>query len=230
MQIRYPDIEKTLIPIQAEDIFKLLGEKQECADTHTSALVIEYIDKCLRLSSPTGAIAQVQALQSKTSLEINIPGMTFHTGKIIGKMLRHSEAYTLFLVTAGPEPENLARKLLEEGNYLEGYIADLVASVLVESVADSIQKQIRSQAKDLGMQITNRYSPGYCAWDVSEQQKLFSLFPEMCCGISLSESSLMNPVKSASGIIGMGSRVEYREYTCEICSMKNCQFRKKKIS
>ncbi|MCK5694244.1 MAG: methionine synthase, partial [Bacteroidales bacterium] len=89
-----------------------------------------------------------------------------------------------------------------------------------------IQEQVRNLAKELGLHITNRYSPGYCSWNVEEQQKLFSLFPKGTCGISLSESSLMSPVKSISGIIGIGAEVKYREYTCEICPMLNCQFRK----
>ncbi|MCK7538940.1 MAG: hypothetical protein MZV63_52410 [Marinilabiliales bacterium] len=47
--------------------------------------------------------------------------------------------------------------------------------------------------------ITNRFSPGYCGWDVAEQHKLFSFFKDNFCGITLTESALMNPVKSVSG-------------------------------
>jgi len=228
VQIYHPDIHKTSIRIDPDDIFKLLGDQQPYIDTHTSGLVKQYIESCLEICSPVGAIARVEALENELPHEITIPGITFFSGKIIGKMLRHSESYAFFLVTAGPEPEKLARKLLNEGNYLEGYIVDLVASVIVESAADYLEEQVRVLAKEQGMLISNRYSPGYCSWDVEEQQKLFRLFPADCCGISLSESSLMNPVKSASGIIGIGADVQYRDYTCEICSMLNCQFRKTK--
>ena len=141
-------------------------------------------------------------------------------------MLRNSEYYAFFLVTAGPEPEILARAMLNEGNYLEGYIMDLVASAMVDLAADQVEEQVKNLAEQQGKVITNRYSPGYCSWNVEEQHKLFSLFPELCCGISLSESSLMNPIKSISGIIGVGADVKYSDYTCEICPMQNCQFRK----
>jgi cobalamin-dependent methionine synthase I len=126
----------------------------------------------------------------------------------------------------GPEPEKLARELLDRGDYLEAYITDLSASALVDSVAACVHEDIRREADRQGNKVTNRYSPGYCSWDVAEQQKLFSLFPENTCGISLSESSLMSPVKSISGIIGTGPRVKFNEYTCEICPMKTCTFRK----
>lgn len=226
LQFEHRDIDKTLIRINQGDILKLLGEQEGAIDTHTTALVKQYITECLRISSPTGAFVLTEALESASAQEITIPGLVFDSGKIIPKMLRHSEIYAFFLVTAGPEPENLARSLMTEGNYLDGYIVDLLASALVDSVADQIQEQVRHLAEQRSMQITNRYSPGYCSWKVDEQQKLFRLFPEGCCGISLSESSLMNPVKSISGIIGIGAEVAFRDYTCEICSMLHCQFRK----
>lgn len=219
-------IDKTLIRIDPEALLKLLGEQEGMIDAHTSGLLETYIAECLRISSPEGAFVLTEALKSLSDEEITLPDLVFDSGKIIPKMLRHSERYVFFLVTAGPEPENLARSLMKEGNYLEGYIVDLVASALVDSAADQIHEQVRKVAKEVGISITNRYSPGYCSWMVEEQQKLFSLFPKGCCGISLSESSLMNPVKSISGIIGMGAEVSYRDYTCEICSMLHCQFRK----
>lgn len=219
-------IDKNLIKIDPEEILHLLGEQDGMVDAHTTGLVEKYIAECLRISSPAGAFVLTETLHSSSVEEIAIPGLVFDSGKIIHKMLRHSEKYALFLVTAGSEAENLARSLIKEGNYLDGYIVDLVASTLVDSAADQVQEQVRKLAKDLGLHITNRYSPGYCSWNVAEQQKLFSLFPEDCCGISLSESSLMSPVKSISGIIGIGADVKFRDYTCEICPMKDCHFRR----
>ncbi|MEA3460474.1 MAG: vitamin B12 dependent-methionine synthase activation domain-containing protein [Bacteroidota bacterium] len=221
-------IDKSRIRIDSEEMLRILGEEQGVIDTHTTAIVEQYIQECLHVSSPAGAFVLVEALECSFPDKINIRGITFEAGKIINKMLRHSEIYALFLVTAGSGPENLARSLLQEGNYLEGYIADLVASALVDSAADQVEEQVRKFAHSQGAKITNRYSPGYCSWNVEEQQKLFSLFPEGCCGISLSESSLMSPVKSISGIIGIGNDVEYRDYTCEICRMRDCTFRKQK--
>lgn len=226
LKTHYSEIDKSTIRIEQEDILKLLGNQQGEIDMFTTQLVDQYIGECLQVSTPSAAFVLSEVTESGSSFEISIPELTFQSGKIIRKMLQHSTYYALFLVTAGPEPEKLVKTLMEQGSFLEGYITDLVASALVEAVADQLEDEIRNLAGKQGMNITNRYSPGYCSWEVEEQQKLFSLFPKKCCGISLSESSLMNPVKSASGIIGLGSKVEYRDYTCEICSMKECMFRK----
>jgi len=219
-------IDKTRIRVDPGEILNLLGEEQGMIDTHTSDLVEHYITECLQISAPEGAFILKEGLRSSSNDQISIPELVFDTGTIIHKMLRGAKSYALFMVTAGPEPENKARTLLNEGSYLEGYIVDLVASAIVDLAADQVQERVRKLAEQTDLRITNRYSPGYCGWKVEEQQKLFSLFPEGCCGISLSDSSLMNPVKSLSGIIGLGKEVKYRDYTCEICPMLNCQFRK----
>jgi hypothetical protein len=80
--------------------------------------------------------------------------------------------------------------------------------------------------KELG--ISDRFSPGYCDWNVSEQHKLFNLLPESFCGIHLSESSLMNPIKSVSGIIGIGENLKQLGYQCYWCNDPNCIYGKTK--
>jgi hypothetical protein len=229
MQVIFPDIERSKIRVNPDDIIRLLGGRQEgSVDSHSAALVDQYIEKCSKIMTPLAGYVVAKSVEPESPEEISISGIRFHSGRIIHNMLKLSESYAFFLVTAGPETEALARALLGSGAFLEGYITDLVASAIVESMADQVHEEIRKLAGTRDMQVTNRYSPGYCSWDVAEQQKLFRLFPDDCCGISLSESSLMSPVKSASGIIGMGSNVKFNEYACEICSMKNCLFRRVK--
>ena len=222
----YVSISKSQLRIDPEEILLLLGEQGASKDFHTLNLVEKHIEESLLTCSPQGAFILKKAYQAQAAGSIQIPGTSFNTGKIIEKMLKQAEYYALFLVTVGPEMETMARSLISQGHYLEGYIVDLAASALVDRATDQLQEQVKILAKERDMRITNRYSPGYCSWDVKEQQKLFELFPKDCCGISLSTSSLMHPIKSISGIIGLGSEVSYQQNTCEICSMKNCQFRR----
>ena len=109
---------------------------------------------------------------------------------------------------------------------LRGYIYDIVGSEIVEGATDLMQAELEKDVKASGSKITNRYSPGYCGWDVAEQHKLFQLVPDNYCGIKLTESALMNPVKSVSGIIGIGTRVKFNPYTCQMCDQKDCIYRK----
>ena len=131
----------------------------------------------------------------------------------------------LFLCTAGPEIGEWSKKLMSEGETLKGYIIDVVGSEIVESAMDSIQNSLEEDMKHQGLYITNRYSPGYCGWNVSEQQKLFTFFPDDFCSVKLSDTSLMYPIKSVSGIIGIGKEVKKNNFPCKLCDDKNCIYR-----
>lgn len=117
---------------------------------------------------------------------------------------------------------------MKEGDLLRGYVYDVVGSEIVEAAADKMQDELEKTMHASGKGITNRYSPGYCGWDVIEQQKLFRLMPDNYCGITLSESSLMYPFKSVSGFIGAGKNVKRLPYACHLCDMEDCIYRRKK--
>jgi hypothetical protein len=114
---------------------------------------------------------------------------------------------------------------MSEGDPITGYIYDMLGSLVADAAADLIQEDLEKIILQGGRKITNRYSPGYCGWDVSEQHKLFLLLPDNYCGIRLTESALMNPIKSISGIIGIGEKVRFNPYPCTLCEMTNCAYR-----
>jgi cobalamin-dependent methionine synthase I len=101
-----------------------------------------------------------------------------------------------------------------------------VGSVTVEKAMDKIQEILDTEMQKTGLTISDRYSPGYCDWSVGEQQLLFTLMPKDFCGVSLSDSSLMKPIKSVSGIIGIGKELRQKGYQCDWCSDKNCIYGK----
>jgi len=139
--------------------------------------------------------------------------------------MKEAEKLALFVCTAGEGFTTRSHEYNKEGNYLKGFIVDTMGSWVVERAMDLIQEKLENVLRGLEMHITNRYSPGYCNWPVSDQQSLFSLLPELPCNIRLTGSSLMVPIKSVSGIIGIGKKVKKRGYTCDICNNKTCIYR-----
>lgn len=154
----------------------------------------------------------------------------FDMGKIIRRQLRGSEAYTLFICTSGTEYEAYLQRLKDNGDMVRVFIADALGSVIAEHCADQMEICLQESIDKLGWRHTNRFSPGYCGWHVSQQQLLFPLFGGQTCGVSLTESSLMVPIKSVSGIIGLGEKVRKLEYTCGLCDFKQCYKRKLKFA
>ena len=152
----------------------------------------------------------------------------FKMGNIILRQLRGSEAFALFICTSGLEFEAYQQRLKEQGDMVRVFIADALGSVIAEKCADQMEKALQESIDKLGWMHTNRFSPGYCGWHVSQQQLLFPLFQGHTCGVKLTDSSLMIPIKSVSGIIGLGEKVRKLEYTCGLCDFKQCYKRKKK--
>jgi hypothetical protein len=150
---------------------------------------------------------------------VEIRNTIFQIKKIVFGQIKKSDSVAIFLCTAGKEIGTRSRNAMQERDFLKGYIYDVVGSDIVEAAADLMQNELEKDVISSGKKITNRYSPGYCGWDVAEQHKLFQLIPDNFCGIRLTESALMDPVKSISGFIGIGEDVKYNNYTCKMCDI-----------
>jgi hypothetical protein len=156
-------------------------------------------------------------------------GIPFNAGTKIVKQLEAACGAVLFICTAGAGIGERSRELMANGDFMEGYILDVIGSVAVEVSIDKIQDSLGNEMVSKGFYLTNRYSPGYCGWLLKEQEQLFSLFPNNYCGIQLSDSFLMNPVKSVSGIMGFGQNVKDGIYECQLCELVTCFYRKIRI-
>ncbi len=190
----------------------------------------EYLEEALEFASQLEDIRasfrifeEIQLEPSKGS--IHAGGKEFLVGKTVCKELRNAEQLLFFICTAGKSISQKSAELLKGEDPAKGYIFDQLGVFITEAAGDRMQQLIREELPS-GKNITNRYSPGYCHWNVSDQHLLFSLFPPAPCGVTLTESALMNPVKSISGVIGVGQAVSYRDYPCALCLSVNCIYRK----
>jgi hypothetical protein len=161
--------------------------------------------------------------QGTKSLRVN--NHLFNTGSIIYNQVRRSEYLAFFMCTAGDAIGRRSRAAMSEKDLLAGYIYDVIGSEMVEAAADLMQSELENSYLP-EKKITNRYSPGYCGWNVGQQHELFELFNDNSCGIKLTASALMDPVKSVSGIIGIGKDVRRMAYTCGMCNMNDCIYRR----
>jgi cobalamin-dependent methionine synthase I len=185
-------------------------------------------DKATQQETATILKEESQWLRPQFSYFVVNKQPDFEMGNIILRQLRGSEAFALFVCTSGLEFETYQQRLKEQGDMVRVFIADALGSVIAEKCADQMEKALQESIDKLGWMHTNRFSPGYCGWHVSQQQLLFPLFQGHTCGVKLTDSSLMIPIKSVSGIIGLGEKVRKLEYTCGLCDFKQCYKRKKK--
>ncbi len=85
----------------------------------------------------------------------------------------------------------------------EAYLLDAMGSVMVENLVEQFQSHMGEHYQAQDKLVTLRFSPGYCDWPVTEQKKLFKLLDFKKIGVELSDSCLMQPRKSISGVFGL---------------------------
>jgi Vitamin B12 dependent methionine synthase, activation domain len=224
-QYKFTDLE-----ISSTRIEKLIGFDPGTAPEPIPELIDTALNNAAELTEIRGTyvthIHNMPTTRTKQSISIN--SHSFNTGKIVTSYIRESEQFLFFIVTAGKGIEMEAQKFLHGTEPLLGYIYDVIGSVTVESALEKFLARMEEDFMKAELRTTNPYSPGYCGWPVSDQRKLFDLFGNKNCGITLSETCLMDPIKSVSGIIGIGKNVTKQPYSCTICDAKNCLYRDKK--
>ena len=161
--------------------------------------------------------------------EVGVNGICLKTGAVITPYLKDAAGYALFVATAGREFEAFQHETCARGDILREFLLDAYGSAIAEAVVREVCRKVETQMFALGYGVSHPYSPGYCGWHVTQQQLLFSCLPESPCGIRLSDSSLMSPIKSVSGILAYGPRMVKRKYGCELCAKADCYKNRNKL-
>lgn len=214
------------VGLESTHVEKALGYQHTPTPEHFLELIRQAMEGIRPLAQIQGGYRWIEKF-STDGVHCVIQDKQFQTGRIIASQLRNAESIAIFVCTVGPEIERWSKELVQQGDLTLGYIVDATASELVELAMDRIQAHMESQMQNFGLGMTNRFSPGYCGWSVAEQHLLFSLLPEKFCGVTLTPSALMVPIKSISGVIGIGPRVRRMEYPCKKCDQTQCIYRRR---
>lgn len=225
--LRYSVKELGLAP---EDIEEFIGYERGLSPEPIRGIIENSLEKAREICAVQGTLVLASGISfDRTASTLAVGGITFEIGKIIFGQIRRSESVALFICTAGARITEFAEDMVRRGDELEAYILDAVGSEVVESAMDRIQDELELELHAAGLGMTDRYSPGYCGWSVAEQRKLFPLFAGIDTGVTLTPSAVMQPIKSVSGIIGIGKGLHRAGYTCHACEIANCIYRKKKF-
>jgi cobalamin-dependent methionine synthase I len=105
-----------------------------------------------------------------------------------------------------------------------------MGSTVIESMVDKFHKSMEKRYRAKGGRVTLRFSPGYCDWHITEQEKLFRALDSNHLDVELTDSCLMQPRKSISGIFGVlpsSINPPAPPYNpCSKCKKKNCPSRR----
>lgn len=207
----------TSIPFSL-DFDVLLRRLHIPADSDDATVLAGMMHEAQSLAQPK-AVCRVCGIDERGDDYLVIDGTRF-TSRVLRVNLESTYRVFVFVATCGTE--------------LGGWGAT-INGLLERFWADTIMEfGLRSAMSALGEHITTRYQPGRTAhmnpgslqdWPLSEQRTLFDLLGEAVdgIGVQLSDSYLMSPSKSVSGIrFATNDTFE----NCQLCPLENCPNRR----
>lgn len=151
-------------------------------------------------------------------------------GNSIIKHLDGCEKVICMAVTVGAEIEREINKKFERGEYLASVLLDAAATAAVEQAADLMEKNFAAKFSKDGYKMRWRFSPGYGDWNLTAQDKLFTISGAEQIGMSLTSALMLEPRKSVTAIIGLekisSQRKSSQKKSCATCNKLDCLMRK----
>lgn len=213
------------LALQPETVLHEMGYGEVEPEENIKNLVDELFAEVAAITIPQCSFDLFKGCLSESSVLLEM-GDALPVGAVLTTILKNATRFALFAATAGSAFQAYQNKLKEEGDILNCFVTDVIGTCIAEATGDYMERMLEKVLD--GERHTNRLSPGYCGWHLSGQKQLFRLMGENPCDISLSEVCLMTPVKSISGIIGIGENVDEKKYGCQFCELETCYKRKKK--
>lgn len=194
------------------------GALRMSRNTDAPAVAAELLKSALPLIQPR-ALYREAFIEAKASGSVTVAGTEFRS-RVLRRNLETAEKVYPFLITVGPEIERFAAS---QGDMLRQYYLETFADIALGRASEKLAADI---ARRRGFEHLSSMSPGSLEdWPIQEQAALFKLLgdTESELGVRLSDSLLMIPRKSISGIF---FPAEGSFESCRLCPRRNCQGRR----
>jgi hypothetical protein len=145
---------------------------------------------------------------------------------LVANVLKNAHTIIPFVSSIGNDLEKLARQISSEDPVLSMAL-DALGSAAVEQLIMEVCQRYELEAAIRSEFVSQPIGPGLEGWSVQEGQPLiFKLVDAASSGIYLSDSLLMDPIKSASFILGISGTPFETGSTCEYCNLKEtCRYK-----
>lgn len=163
-------------------------------------------------------IYEVSYVTHRNENTVDIDGVRF-TSRVLRVNLDGIERVFPYVVTIGRELENTATSL---GNIVKQFYLETIGDIALDHVGKYLEDHLK---RKYGLGKISEMNPGSLEdWPITQQKNLFSILGnvEDLAGVKLTESLLMIPRKSVSGIY---FPTEVTFYSCQLCPRKNCEQR-----
>jgi hypothetical protein len=213
-----PILDKMKIDISLNEVCKRLHMKP---DSDLSE-ILPLVDAAMTLIEPR-ALYDVRYIEKKLEDAVIVNGNRLKS-KVLRKNLDPVERIFPFVITLGSK---LGEKQTASSDLLENFYLDTIGNVALNSARKQLGRHLKSK---FALGKISSMAPGSLAdWPLEEQAPLFKLLGDVdaSIGVKLTDSLLMLPAKSISGIF---FPTEGSFISCQLCPRKLCESRKAKYS
>jgi cobalamin-dependent methionine synthase I len=217
-----------IINIDTRQILNQIGYE---ADYEPSAriksLVDDYIENYHNLVESTYSYT-FRNIESVDGDRVYLSDSVILESKVISSLCKKCNKLAIFILTIGSHLEEMVDYLSENGLVVQATVLDAIGSGAAEQMAGLMEDRIRNVTMMHDQRISRRFSPGYCDWNVNQQEMIFKILNDDTAGVSLTDECLMIPRKSVSGIIGIGDMESDVESfnPCITCTKEDCPGRR----
>jgi len=201
------------------DLASILETVHIAPDSPDAATVRELIDKAQDVARPK-ALFQESFIRAKDAETVTIENATF-TSRMLRENLDGVERVFPFVATCGHELDEVP---LADGDFLMEFWWDAIKAVLLGGAIRHLNAHLKER---FALEKTSSMSPGSgdaTVWPIEQQRELFALLGDVkaLVGVELTDSCLMKPNKTVSGIV-FPTEVDFR--TCQVCRREDCPSR-----
>jgi len=204
------------VRLDLEEVLKRLHIRKE--NEYMGRIVQELIEIVRPIAKPK-AIYEVSYVDNKNEDSLYIDGVRF-TSRVLRVNLDKVERVFPYVTTCGRELDEIA---VPSDDYMKYYCLDTIKEMALRSAISYLTDYL---TRNYALGQTSRMSPGSLKdWPITQQKELFSIFGnvEDLIGVRLTESFLMVPIKSVSGIY---FPTEIRFESCQLCPREVCSERR----
>jgi hypothetical protein len=201
------------INIDSSEVCRRLGYGERSPSQSTVSLVDSQIAKAHGLLKPMYEY-ELKSVEGVHGQNVCLEGGIVFSSKAVSYALSDCRWASIYVATIGIGLEEQVSEMMKRGKRLEALILDAVGSEAAVQLSHELQHATKGIAGAEGCRATIKYSPGYCDWDLSQQRILFGVIDTTSLGVVLTESCMMVPIKSVSGIIGIGKLDERKPPPC----------------
>jgi hypothetical protein len=139
--------------------------------------------------------------------------------------LNDPESITCFAVTLGRNLDDRIREI-QNHSMTQAFFMDAAGSAIIEIFASQTETWLQTLVARKNLIATERFSPGYCDWDLCCGQEAIQQFLDLeSIGICMIPSGMMIPEKTITAVM-LGARGAEFKTPCPFCDRTECPHRR----